>query len=391
MNSGIPPTRAPGGFTLVELLVVIGVIVVISTFLLPAFTRIIESSNLASAINSVTVTLGNARARAIGTGRPAGVVFLFDAKEERYSLLVVEAAGSEGGTLTIRPMDPTVDISARGFIPASLSVAVQLPLRTGVFGLSGQVAVGQDVVSKKIDNETWQWYAGEAVNGDNASATDDIPLWLFPRNDPRLFTEAAAGETIGQDPWDKLVKPPNPAPTISTDEAIEAIRNASSFMVLFGADGTMQEVDRFGGREYRNFYLEFPDEPFEDDPSSANAGERKPYDSNTRFDPENFGRPIIPDKDRRRNPEVMLRSVSQVAIVDLKRLDEGVGLPRAWLTRAADSKTPKFDWLTIESVNRAGDYVDDERARAVSRWIDRNAEIVGFNRYTGNVIRRRLQ
>ncbi len=87
----------------------------------------------------------------------------------------------------------------------------------------------------------------------------------------------------------------------------------------------------------------------------------------------------------------MLRSVSQVAIVDLKRLDESVGLPRAWLTRASDSKTPKFEWLTSETVNRAGNYVDDERARAVSRWIDRNAEIVGFNRYTGSVIRRRLQ
>lgn len=396
MRSNSHTFRGRRGFTLVELLVVIAIIVVISTFLLPAFTRIIESSNFSAAVNSVSAALGNARARAISTGRPTGVAFLFDIETERYSLMVLEAASLQGGVLTDCAPGLGVDHYAQGLRPATNSVLVELPRQTGVFALaahpvSGRDSFGRTAIDGLIDDchggaKTWQWYAGEVINGSDADLTNDVPLWIFPRNDPRLYTAAESGKLIGADPWDRLADTDTPPNVITDRDAIEAVRNASSFLVLFAADGTVQDVDRSGGRDYTNFYIEYGDEPY--DKSSTT---RDPYDDPNRFDPENFGRPPIPRDRRRRNPEVMLRAASQLAVVDLKRLGEGAGFPRPWLVRSSGSRPPKPTWLTDENENRAVDYVDDDRALAVSRWIDRNGEIIGFNRYTGNVIRRSTQ
>ncbi len=388
--------RARRGFTLVELLVVIAIIVVISTFLLPAFTRIIESSNFSAAVNAVSAALGNARARAISTGRPTGVAFLFDVEEERYTLMVLEAASLQGGVLTDCPSGLCVDHYVLGLRPATNSVLVELPRRTGVFALPAHPVSGLDACNRVaadglIDDchsgsKTWQWYAGEVLNGDDRDLTNDVPLWLFPRNDPRIYTTAATGATIGADAWARLAGVDTPPSEITDRDAIEAVRNASSFVVLFAADGTVQDVDRSGGRDYTNFYIEFGDEPY-----NRNSVTREPYDDPNRFDPENFGRPPVSRDLRRPNPEVMLRAASQLAVVDLKRLSEGVGFPRAWLVRSEDSRLPAPTWLTDEDENRTVNYVDDDRARAVSRWIDLNAELIGFNRYTGNVIRRTTQ
>mgnify|MGYP001288841206 CR=1 FL=1 len=388
--------RARRGFTLIELLVVIAIIVVISAFLLPAFTRIIESSNFSAAVNSVSAALGNARARAISTGRPTGVGFLFDIETERYTLVILEAASMQGGVLTDCAPGLGADHYAQGLRPATNSVLVELPRQTGVFALpahaiSGRDPYGRIAMDNLIDDchggaKTWQWYAGEVLNGEDADASNDVPLWIFPRNDARLYTAAEDEELVGADPWDRLADTDAPPTVISDRDAIEAVRNASSFVVLFSADGTVQDVDRSGGRDYTNFYIELADEPY--DRSSVT---RDPYDDPNRFDPENFGRSPIPRDRRRPNPEVMLRAASQLAVVDLKRLSDGVGFPRAWLVRSAESRLPAPTWLTDEDENRAVNYVDNDRAREVSRWIDRNAEIIGFNRYTGNVIRRTTQ
>lgn len=383
-------------FTLVELLVVIAIIVAITTFLLPAFTRILESSNFTSAVNSVSAALGNARARAISTGRPTGVAFLFDAAEERYTLMILEAVSLQGGVLTDCVPSIGVDHYAQGLRPASGTVPVELPRRTGVFGLPAHPVADLDELGRtRIDAHlgnchsgatTWQWYAGDFINGRDSNPENNIPLWLFPRDDPRLFTAGVGNAVIGADPWLEFVGPQDAPGVVPTRDAIEAIRNVTSFLVLFGADGTVQDVDRSGGRDFANFYIEYGDEPY-----AMNDPDRAPYDDPNRFDPENFGRPMVSRAVRRRNPEVMLRTAAQLAVVDLNRLSEGVGLPRAWLVRAADSKAPQPEWLTNENINRVANYVDDERARAVSRWIDRNAEIIGFNRYTGNVIRRSVR
>ena len=87
-------------FTLTELLVVIIIIIIGATLLLPSAQRILESNSYASAVNLVSTTLANARAQAIRTGVPTGVVFLFDTQTQTCTMQVVEVQSRQGGVLT---------------------------------------------------------------------------------------------------------------------------------------------------------------------------------------------------------------------------------------------------------------------------------------------------
>jgi len=403
MSIGLRPSRNRG-FTLLELLVVSGIILLLIAVTLPAVGRLVESSNYASAINAVTATLGQARAQAIRTGRPAGVVFLFDAEREQYSLLVVEY---EERALSASLSSRAGEISssnAVAFRPVSGSVPVELPRRTGVFGLcfghiSGQQR-GRILWDRRIDGfPTYQWYAGEIINGGNGDPDDDILPWVFPRNDPKLFVIQANGKEVGVDPWDHFTKVP-PAgesatdPVITDNAAVQALRSAESFMIQFSPSGVVTETTALGGQDIADAYLEWPDSPRDRDGLVT-----EPYDAINTFDPENFGSDPsnpnqattsdIPIRRREPNREVRLRSASVLAVVDLGRLQEGVGYRRPWLYRPSASKAVQPDW--IWGGERPNNQDKDERVRAVGRWIDLNAEIIGFNRYTGTAIRRSVR
>jgi type II secretory pathway pseudopilin PulG len=373
-------SNRPRGFTIIELLVVISIIIIAVVAILPAFGRLIESQNYAASVNSVTATLGSARARAVERGRRVGVAFLWDAKEERYSLMVVEQLqGQESGSLTNQPTGRGLGAYADVFFPVKGAAPVELPKGVGVFGLSSLLPVGSAATTPITDIpvDCWEWYAGEVINGDNDSETrDDIYLWIFPRNDPRLFTQDENSERrMGVDPWERL-RGISTIPPIDPDEALEAVRNATTFFVLFSPDGSVTTSRRTGVNEYFDAFLEYPDRPVR-----ALAPNSPPYDDPLRFDPEDFAG--VPEQERTANPEFMLRSVDQLAVVDLGRLADGVGIPRAWLIRPRGSNA--FQPAYLVSLG----YFDDEKAKAVSRWIDLNGEIINFNRYSGNVIRRR--
>lgn len=376
-------TRLGLAFTLVELLVAITIIVLVSAALLPAFARIIESNNYSSAVNTVSAALGNARSTAIQTGRRAGVVFLWDAQREVTTLLLVSAGASELGVLSNQA--PDCDGRSRSYCeivkPTIASAPIELPRGIGVFGLSLAVdTTDQWDCRVQSSPEMYQWYAGEVVNVDNNDPDDDVRLWLFPRNDPRLFTPAAnATDTLGRDPWQRL------RAGTSNDEDVAALRSVCTFFVQFSPDGAIVSSARSGGDNIFDSYVEFPDEPI--DPQST-ATPIRPYDDPARFDPENVrGVPGDPAR-RQRNPEVVLRGAEQLAVVDLDRMNKAVGLRRAWLVRAETSRPDNFPaWLDGSEGERI-DYVDDDQARKVSRWIDNNAEIISFNRYSGNAVRR---
>lgn len=370
----------PCAFTIIELLVVISIILIAVVAILPAFGRLIESQNYASSVNSVTATLGSARALAIKEARRVGVVFMWDAKEERYSLLVVESVGASSGSLSNQPTNrPGIAAYADVFSPVKYSAPIELPKGVGVFGLSSLLPVGTSATRTITDIPVpcWEWYAGEVINGNDVTTTsDDQYLWIYPRNDPRLFTQDENSERkIGVNPWDRL-RGLTTIPPIDPDEALEAVRNATTFFVLFSPDGSVITSRRTGATEYYDAFLEYPDRP-----TKALEPNSPAYDEPDTFDPENFAG--VPQQDRTPNPEFMLRSVDQLAVVDLARLADGVGTPRAWLIRPQLSKAFQPPYLA-----QAG-YFDDAKALAVSRWIDLNGEIINFNRYSGNVIRRR--
>jgi prepilin-type N-terminal cleavage/methylation domain-containing protein len=376
------------GFTIIELLVVISIILIAVVAILPAFGRLIESNNYASSINAVTATLGAARTRAVKYNHRSGVAFLWNAKEERMTLIIVEQSGASSGSLTDGVptpcnrcgVPPTAGF-AEVFVQAAGTSPIELPRGMGVFGLSSAVELicADTPLTESGGVTTWRWYGGDVIHsgGDVCDRSADLYTWLFPRNDPRVFTLKDTNSNVGVDPWLTL-RGLTTSPLITVEEATTAVRNTTSFFIVFAPDGSIATSRRSANLEVFDAFLELADAPI--DPTAPAS---PPYDDEFRFDPENTAG--LPQNRRAANPEVVLRSADQLAVVDLARLADGVGFPRAWLIRPMQSRAPKPVDLT------SAGYFNDERAQAVSRWIDVNAEILSFNRYSGNVIRRSSQ
>jgi prepilin-type N-terminal cleavage/methylation domain-containing protein len=379
------------GFTLVEMLVVIAIIVVLIVVTLPSFSTLISSSNYTAAISQTTASLGSARSIAMSRGVQTAVAFLFDVSTERYTLVILEeAVFGTNGALSALPTGPPEHTYAVGFRPARNTTPIELPKGTAVFGLS--YAHVPDPVNNKIDQVTEHWYAGEII--DLGMETEENP-WIFPRNDPILFWETGNFSPAEEDnPWSQLVEDG------LTDEVRAALRHANSFCVQFNPDGsTVTSFARGSFSSPANAYIEFPFEPVDAEPADPvnNPESLKPYDFPTIFDPENEGERFeqhtgIMIGERSRNPEVILRTVAQLAVVDLKQLQKGTGVAGVWKLHPSTSLAP---WPMYDPDGRplsddeleADDAELDTLVRTVSGWIDLNAEIIGFDRYTGSAIR----
>jgi len=79
-----------GGFTLVELLVVVGIIVTMLAVGIPTFSALIGTKSQDAAINQVSAMLGRARARAIGLQRNIGVIFYVNPRTQRTVMGLVD-------------------------------------------------------------------------------------------------------------------------------------------------------------------------------------------------------------------------------------------------------------------------------------------------------------
>ncbi len=360
--------RRAAGFTLAELLVVIVIIILGASMLLPAAKSILESNSYSSAINLVSTTLANARAQAIRTGLPTGVVFLFDTETEICTMQVVEVQSRQGGALTqfVSP-DPRQSY-AQVFRPALGSAPVELPTGIAVMGLSFSTAPGDDD-SSLIDDDTSHWYAGEVYT--DADGNDIIP-WIFPRNDPLHFVESQySREQI----WE--------LDGISSDEARDAVRHAASFMIRFSETGSVITTSVGGGIATPNAYLELPGDPIDRTVDFDPDDPPQPVDALDRFDPEaGLGDDFDP------NPEILLRSAHQLAVVELSRMGRDLGLERPWFYRPerpgslpmpGPSGPNDEDWYAR---------TDDDEVSRISLWVDFNAEIISFNRYTGEILRK---
>ncbi|MEO1203264.1 MAG: hypothetical protein AAFX10_11185, partial [Pseudomonadota bacterium] len=269
--------------------------------------------------------------------------------------------------------------------PATNQTPVELPKGTAVYGLSFAVEPEQ----QRLDRDTFAWYSGTL---EAAETTDERPLWLFPHNDPRMFmpNNPPTSRFVGVDPWRILADDPDLV-GFNEDDAELAVRHAQTFVIQFAPDGSVVTSLSGGGTQEADVYIELPDGPIAR--AIAADEEARPYDDPFTFDPENItGRTVRAEfrpsgpEDIVPNPEVRARSAVQVAVVDIQRMGEDLGVQRPWFARPATSDAPQPEWI-----DDLGYYENDGTNalhRRISRWIDDNAEIISFSRYTGNAIRR---
>ncbi len=384
------PRRA---FTLLELMVAVSIIVLASVLLVPGFVRLLESSNYANAVNTVSSALGQARALAIRTGRYTGVAFLYDIAADRFTLQVLEVS-SEGGTgfLTDIPQYQTAGAYAQAFRPAEGQAPIELPGGVGVYGLSFALTRTKDAQGQPLPRTAYQidpgkagtptahWYSGEILDeGVAPTATGgEMYPWIFPRNDPAFFVNPQELVSTNYQVW------PSVGGMAMDPAARAAVRHANSFAVFFDPGGSMVSSTSDGGRSLSNAFLEFPGAPLDKSIPVADARLKGELDNGAVFDPEGpwSGQTIVRCDP---NPEVVLKAASALAVVDLGRLSRETGIDRAYMVRPTYRNKVQAPHRTgfADSV-----YYSDASVRKVSQWIDRNAEVLTFDRFSGAVARR---
>ena len=376
----LPVTRAVRrAFTIFELLITISIIILATVIVLPAFGKFIESSNFASAVNTVTATLGNARALAIKNNQHTAVAFLFDTELQQYTLLPLELLAENGASLSLNaPGGPAVNTYS--FQPASATVPVVLPKGTLVFGLAVNTAPLAALINASSGGiqATRDWYAGEVFD----DGTDIVTPWIFPRNDPRHYM------SDDLDPYEEIRNGG------MTNEADNALRHAQSFMIQFSPEGTVVDSYPSSGVDHYKAYIEYPDLPKSSDESAEIdlfTGEVIPYDDPLAFDPENRSNNELLSADQFStvNPEVVLQAVVQLAIVslpELKKVPEFRDID-PWFVRPTETTVP-LDVAPVRSDFDQAAYYNWDVVNTMSDWIDQNGEIISFNRFTGNILRR---
>ena len=90
-----PPRRHRVGFTLLEVLVVLTIIVLIAASALPAFRFITGSRSLESTQNIAGAMIGQARTAAVIGHQPHGVFFVFDPVNSRTTMALVKQEGDD--------------------------------------------------------------------------------------------------------------------------------------------------------------------------------------------------------------------------------------------------------------------------------------------------------
>ena len=122
-----PAHRPRRGFTLIELMVVMAIIVLLLGLALPAFNLIRGSRSVEGAQNQLSALLARARNRAIGLQKPVGVMFFLDKATNRATAAMVRevSVGQINNTGNVVLLDLDQDNPA-DFLSLPAGVTVQV-------------------------------------------------------------------------------------------------------------------------------------------------------------------------------------------------------------------------------------------------------------------------
>ncbi len=104
------PSAIAGGFTILELLTVIGIMALLGIASMPAVSALTKSSKINQAMSQITSTLEQARQYAVANNTYTWVAFYQDSTVPEGSKVYVATLGSKDGT------DPTDGFSAGGSV-----------------------------------------------------------------------------------------------------------------------------------------------------------------------------------------------------------------------------------------------------------------------------------
>lgn len=121
-----PQPKRPGqirhrraGYTLTEVVIVMGILVLVMALAVPAFNFITGSRSLEAAQNTVSAMLGRARSLALYQGKPAGVYCTWDSTRNRVTMALVQAQTADSNVLVFvaqdrQPLQPSTGIKGIG-------------------------------------------------------------------------------------------------------------------------------------------------------------------------------------------------------------------------------------------------------------------------------------
>ncbi len=331
-------------FTLIELMLAVGVIIALTVMTLPAFRAIQEGNREAGGVNAVSASLNSARSLAVRRGHDVAVMFLFDTKRQVCSMQLIEEvhitpdAGDGFGESVI-------------FIPIKGIAPIELPQGAAVYGYG----YGATRISNAKTSNPWNWYTelGQYYEESNNKLLEGRDPWLFPRTDVRLFSQ-----------------------TYEDAQSDNSIPFTESFIVRFDPNGVIvsgtEELAAGPSSNANQAYLELSHlhadniPTWEDDwlqwtPRMLNRG-------NDQYE-------LI--------PEAQLRSVPFLAVVDLYKVAADTGIRAPWL--ALGEKHEFASTNNPNNVDSDGDDLEDHLE--IDRWINENATVLTFNRYTGNIMK----
>jgi type II secretory pathway pseudopilin PulG len=99
----VTPSLTPAAFTLVEILIVIGIIVLVLAMAVPAFNYMTGARSIEAAENTISAMLGRARAEALRKQEPRGIAFFINPTTNRLTMGMVYYDPSGTGAIDLLP------------------------------------------------------------------------------------------------------------------------------------------------------------------------------------------------------------------------------------------------------------------------------------------------